>query len=260
MAKPKTTQAQEKPQPTPQETQAETQPQVPNTAADPLAALSREELLELVRRAQVVPAAVPVSAAPTDTQALIDALAGAIHASRAVAAPVAPEPLIPVTSTGKSAVTLTLFDPRSNRTRDVNFDERDVTHELTRGEIEHLHTRSPHLFRDGHLSAPDFVPDSVNTIADVDAFVEGLGIDEIEGRVAQITSVGTLFQLYHALEDKRIQTVDETGNPIMVEDESGTARFTVREVPMTPKARLVHSAVVAQLRRRAKSAGGALVR
>lgn len=132
------------------------------------------------------------------------------------------------------SVAFPVTDPHTGNSRHISLAKLGDFAMLCRAEVREAMEKYPHLFERGYLSAPAHVADSVNAIRDVRAWIEGLANEEIPTRVGAITSLPTLYKVFHWIEDQRFSHVDANGNPIVgATDEQGRAlyyKFEEREV------------------------------
>lgn len=105
--------------------------------------------------------------------------------------------------------------------RHVRLEQRGSFVNLTEKQIREVQEKSPHFFEKGFLSAPDVIEDGPNVIRDIDAFVAGLPHDQINERIGQIDSLGTLWSIFNHIENLRFVHEDERGRALVEEDIEG---------------------------------------
>lgn len=96
----------------------------------------------------------------------------------------------------------------------VHLAGRGEYKDLTQAQILEVKDRFPFLFEDGFISCPSLFEDNLNVVIDIQKFVDGLGYDEINKRISQITSPDTLWAIWNHIESKRFTAVDANDEPL----------------------------------------------
>lgn len=126
--------------------------------------------------------------------------------------------LIEVKNVSGMALTATLDNNGHPRT--FYWEGRDIVHKLTRKQLQELKDKAPHFFTKGYVSAPAFVADNPNIIHNIDEFIESLTLENVNSRVDGITSIDTLYLLYHHIENMRFSEEavrDDNGELVLPE-------------------------------------------
>lgn len=150
-------------------------------------------------------------------------------------APPAELPLYRVENAKGVAISVEVTDPKTGQTRAVRWEKRNDFTNLFEAQIREIEEKWPHFFGDGYLVAPDFIAENSNAIANMPAFLASLDYDTIEERIEAITSVSTLWDIYHHIENLRYEYLDERGNPLVEKDHNGVDRPTIRVKKGDPK-------------------------
>lgn len=154
----------------------------------------------------------------------------------------AEEPKYKIVNTMGSSVSFEVTNPTTGNKEPVHLHERGHFKELTLAQITDLRDRHPFLFDDGLVSAPDVVPDSPNVIPNIGKFVADLSFDDIDERIAAITSPDVLWALWNHIETQRFTNVDANG-VTLTEKEGEITRPVMKEVVVSPKLRTLQMAV-----------------
>lgn len=156
------------------------------------------------------------------------------------------EPNVRVENVSGMACAFTVHDPRTGQPVDVSLDRRGAFRNMYRRQVEELVEKHSHFFEQGVLSAPDVTPDSVNVVRDPQSFIESCTFESARPRIEQITSLSTLFVLYHFVETLRWSHEDERGNAL-TEKVDGQDVPTLKEKPLPAHYLAVHMAVQRQI-------------
>lgn len=154
----------------------------------------------------------------------------------------AEEPKYKVINVMGSSVSFQVVNPVTGQKEPVHLLERGNFKELTIAQITDLRDRHPFLFDDGFLSAPDVIEDSPNVIPNIGQFVETIEFDDIDARVATITSPDVLWAIWNHIETQRFTNVDANG-VALTENDAGVIRPAIKEVVVSPKLRALEMAV-----------------
>lgn len=124
--------------------------------------------------------------------------------------------LIEATNVSGSALTATLDNNGHPRT--FLWEGRGVSHKLTRKQLQELFDKAPHFFEKGYISAPGFIDDNANVIHNVQRFLDTLTPENLQSRLDAITSIDTLYLLYHHIENSRFaeEAVKDTSGELVL--------------------------------------------
>lgn len=125
-----------------------------------------------------------------------------------------------------------VHDPRNGQPQTVTLEKRGSFRLLYRRQVEELLEKHPHFFERGYVSCPELAADSPNVIRDPKAFIEGVDFATATERVNAITSLSTLYSLYHFIETSRWAHQDEKGN-LYTEEIDGKKVPTLKERPLS---------------------------
>lgn len=112
-------------------------------------------------------------------------------------------------------VAFSVTDPRTAQSRHISLPKLKSTAMLCPAEVQEAMEKYPHFFEKGYISAPDYVDDGVNVIRDIQTWAESIALSDIYDTVDKITSLPTLYKIFHWIEDQRYTHLDEQGNPIV---------------------------------------------
>lgn len=149
------------------------------------------------------------------------------------------EVLYNVTNVSGSALTAILQDDRGHD-RMYQWDTRDKVVKMSAEQLKQLQEKSPHWFAEGYISAPEFVKDGPNVIRDLDEFVDTCTSENVSSRIEQITSIDTLYSLFHHIENLRFANEAE-------KDEHGYQ--VLKSVELPPMVLALQSMVMKKLNR-----------
>ena len=220
-----------------------------------LSKLSKKELLEhiaqLQAKSEATVAPVEPTPAPVPQTATInvqDLMAALVAAREVQSAPAVAEDTqtYKVINASGMALGIQATDERTGVTRTYSLPKKGDFCKLTRGQVDELRERAPHFFERGYVSVPDLMEDNANVIRNIDKFLAELKFDDIDGRIALITSKDTLFTLFNHIESKRFVHEDERGQPLK-NKVGGEEMLVIKEIKLDPKLAAVERAVKTRL-------------
>lgn len=115
-----------------------------------------------------------------------------------------------VVNTGGLSVGVYVTDYRGNKEL-KRFLEKGSFHLLTAKQIEELREFRPEVFSRGWLSVPDYLGPDPNVIVDVEEFIRTVDPAEADETIDAITSIDTLYRIFHAIEAHHYGDVVDDG-------------------------------------------------
>lgn len=130
--------------------------------------------------------------------------------------------LYSVTLVGTSAC-VGLVPTPSGKDKKFSWASRGQTHRLTKAQIAHLQEKSPHWFKNGVLSVPALEERNPNVIPDLDKFVAGITMENLNKTINEIDSLPTLWAIFHHIESMRFE-------PESVKTSTGILNLVPKEI------------------------------
>ena len=149
------------------------------------------------------------------------------NAARAVAASAVKAPLFAVRSTGMASISAGVTDDRGV-IKSYFWEGKGKVHMLTAPQIYEIREKTPKLFDEGFLLAPDVIEAADNIIPDISEFIANTPVRDATARIRRITSASVLYAIFHHIETSRHTSVDVDGKDL--KDEAGLPRQDARDM------------------------------
>lgn len=120
-------------------------------------------------------------------------------------------------------------DPRTGQMKQYALPKQNDFVMLSLAEIRNLQQQFPSFFEEGYLVVPELDSMGANAILDFEKFIASIKYTEVDERIAEISSLNTLYGIFNHIESQRFVTTDEHGRPLT---EGPDNTLTVKEVKL----------------------------